>query len=80
MKQVGSTKILIIVLVVAAIIAIFYWVSQRQPVPYTPPKVSQTEIQNTDDLMSTSNELDNTNIDGPIDQELNQNDTDAASL
>lgn len=84
MKQQGTTKILIILLVVLAIVAGIYWWSQKQsvtsPVGNVAPKSANTDIQNVNDLTSTANDLDSSDVDKSIDPELDQNQSDAASF
>ena len=83
MKEQGSSKILMIVVLVAAVLLGLYWFSKNQP-SYAPqntttPKV-ESGMQASVDLNSISSDLDNTNVDGPIDTGLSQNDADASSF
>lgn len=78
MKQQGNAKILII-LVVLAILGGLYWWNKKSAVPYTavPTKQVESGIQNDNELMSASKDLDSEDIDGPIDNELSQNDAES---
>ncbi len=84
MDQKGNSKMLIIVLIVIVLLVGFYWWNKKQSAQvYAPSSTTQTQesgIQNDQDLTATAQDLDNTDIDGPIDNELNQNDADASSL
>lgn len=69
MREQGNSKILMIVVLVAAVLLGLYWFSG-----------TVTQSTQNNDLTSIANGLDATDIDGPIDQSLSQNDADASSF
>lgn len=80
MKQKGNSKILLIVVIVVVLIVGWYLWRQGKTA-YQPSSTSQsqtTDIQSGQDLQAVAADLDSTDIDSSLDQELNQNDQDAA--
>jgi hypothetical protein len=79
-QQQGTSKITLIVLVVAVVAILTFALSKKDAttsLPATQP--TSTTISSDSDLMNASNDLDSTDVDG-LDNELNQNDSDAASF
>lgn len=75
-------NIILKVLIIAAIVLVGgYLFYQRGTIPSNnqPSQQQSNAIQNDSGLMSASSDLDNTNVDS-MDNQLNQNTTDAASF
>lgn len=74
------SKALVIIIVVLALIAGLYYFNKKSivPTPTSPVQQMQSGLQNDNDLMTVSNDLDSTDVDSSIDQGLTQNDADAA--
>lgn len=74
-------KVLIIILIILAVIFGFYMMNKKSnPSVSQAPTSIESGIGSDADLMSASKDLDATDIDGPIDQELGQNDQDSATF
>ncbi len=91
-KQKGSGNIFVIIAVIVVLaIAGWYFLGRRTTMTPSYQQINQTTqesqqtgnaatIQSDSDLMNASNDLDNTSVDGTIDPQLSQNDTDSQSL
>jgi len=79
-NQKGNT--MLIILVIAAIVLVggyLFYKGGIMPSGNQPSQQQSNAIQNDNELMSASSDLDNTNVDS-MDNQLNQNTTDASSF
>jgi hypothetical protein len=79
-NQKGNTMLIVLIFVALVLVGGYFFLNRGAPSNNQPSSQQQSNaIQNDSGLMSASNDLDSTNVDG-IDTELNQNDTDASSF
>ena len=83
-NQKGFRNIFIVVaIMVVLVVAGFYLlkVTTTTPSSYPNQQINTTQaIQPDSDLQNASQDLDNTDVDGTFDPQLNQNDTDASNF
>ena len=84
-SQKGQSNVLIVVVILAiAVLAGWYFLRNKTNTAYQTNQPTQqtsaTSIQNDNDLMSASSELDQEDIYGTVDPQLNQNDIDAQTF
>lgn len=79
-NQKGSSNIFIAVAVIVVIAVVGFYFLNGKTTPSTSQTGTTQSIQSDSGLTNASQELDNTNIDGTIDPELNQNTSDAQTF
>ena len=81
-KNLGNIFIALVIIVVL-VVAGFYLLKKKAATPlFYPHQQTNTnrDAQSDNDLLNASQDLDNTDIDGTVDPQLNQNDIDAQTF
>ncbi len=74
----GNIKVFMVILVLIVLgLGLYWWNKNKVPTSQTTPT---TQVGQNQDLDSISADLDNTDVDGPIDQGLAQNDSDVSTF
>lgn len=82
-NQKGSSNILIVVVLIAVVAVVGFYLLRGKTAPTTMYPNQQTDsqaIQSDSGLTNASNDLDNTDVDATLDPELNQNNSDAQTF